>query len=79
MLTGWQVRVLVSRITGKKRRQPLRACVYQAIRTKLRGNLDVFTGFEDDILPTQNHEIGIELFLHFAPNELISCSTGLIA
>ena len=51
----------------------------QAIGTKLRGNSDVFKGFEDDILPTQNHEIGIELFLHFASNELISCSTGLIA
>ena len=51
----------------------------QAIRTKLRGNSDVFTGFEDDILPTQNHEIGIDLFLNFAPNELISYSTGLIA
>ena len=79
MLTGGQVRVLISRITGIKRCRPLRACVYQAIRTNLRRNSDVFTGFEDDVLPTQNPEIGIELFLHFAPNEVISCWTVLIA
>ena len=54
MSTGRQARVSISRITGEKQCRPLRACVYQAIRTKLRRNSDVFTGFEDDILQIQN-------------------------
>ena len=64
---------------------PLPACVYQATRTKLKDNLNVFTKIlilNDklaELFYKYKIEIDIILFLTFSPNDLISRSIVLIA